>query len=68
MRKNTPAFLTVKEAAEYGHVSVKTIRRRIDSGELPALKEYAGGVSKSYVLKIRKADLDKLQPGSRAAS
>lgn len=55
-RKTTPArpvYLSLQTAARLHDVSVKTIRRRIADGTLPACR--VGGQ-----VRIREADLDKL--------
>ncbi|BFH70646.1 hypothetical protein J27TS7_57600 [Paenibacillus dendritiformis] len=39
MTKNLPPVLTVKDVAEYLRRSTKTIRRRIDSGEIRSYRE-----------------------------
>jgi excisionase family DNA binding protein len=39
-RLEVPALLTVRTAAQLLDVSPRTIRRRIDDGELPAVREH----------------------------
>ena len=54
MTKKPPAeierLLTIREVAELENVCTKTIRRRVDSGELPALRD-------GRVIRIRPRDL-----------
>ncbi len=49
-----PAWLSVREAAERRHLSTKTIRRFIATGELPA--ERIG----ARLIRIRTVDVDAL--------
>ena len=52
-RTERPTYLSLQTAAELHDVSVKTIRRRIADGTLPAYR--VGGQ-----LRVREADLDAL--------
>ena len=50
----TDAFISLGKAAEMLSISVRTLRRRIASGELPAFR------SGRRIIRIRVADVEKL--------
>lgn len=53
MSNTTEQLLSLKEAADRVGVSVKTIRRRIADGQLPAYRT-------GRILRIKRADLEAL--------
>ena len=55
-------LLTVPEVADHLRVSVKTVRRRIESGELPTLR--IGSGTRAPV-RVDEAALDELLHGDR---